>query len=193
MASPRPGTSSAAHKSLAYKSPAVKTPASAHGHAHNLSVSSQPSSTPLGPAAAHDGLMNLDSPAMALMNSIPPTGLTPLASAQNGLGITTQPQVIPTREPEPVRSPEADKLFRLQQVVDMLKTRMVGRGITRESVERIVRVHGFEALWDDDILTVAGTIVELENTFHSLSRDTVTDLCLTSKTLPLLSSNPRLA
>jgi hypothetical protein len=178
MASPRPGTSSAAHKSLAYKSPAVKTPASAHGHAHNLSVSSQPSSTPLGPAAAHDGLMNLDSPAMALMNSIPPTGLTPLASAQNGLGITTQPQVIPTREPEPVRSPEADKLFRLQQVVDMLKTRMVGRGITRESVERIVRVHGFEALWDDDILTVAGTIVELEITFHSLSRDTVTDLCL---------------
>jgi hypothetical protein len=178
MASPRPGASSAAQKSLAYKSPAVKTPASAHGHARNLSVSSQPSSTPLGPAAAHDGLMNLDSPAMALMNSIPPTGLTPLASAQDGLGITTQLRAISTREPESLRSPEADKLFRLQQVVDMLKTRMVGRGITRESVERIVRVHGFEALWDDDILTVAGTIVELEITFDSLSRDTVTDLCL---------------
>jgi Mediator of RNA polymerase II transcription subunit 1 len=170
MASPRPGTSATAQKSLAYKSPAVKTPASAHGHAHNISVSSHPSSTPLAANAIRDELLNLDSPAAALINSI--------ASGQDGLGITTHPQGTPARDTQAPRSPEAQRLHRLQQVVNALKSKMVGRGVTREGVERVAHVQGFEALWDDDILTIAGNIVELEITFDPLIKHKVSDIVL---------------
>ena len=170
MASPRPGAATTAQKSLAYKSPAVKTPASAHGHAHNVSVSSHPSSTPLAQNAIRDELLNLDSPAAALINSI--------ASGQDGLGITTTPQAGPARDGQVQRSPEAERIHRLQQVVSSLRTKMVGRGVTREGVERVARIQGFEALWDEDNLTIAGNIVELEINFDPLLKDKVTDLVL---------------
>jgi Mediator of RNA polymerase II transcription subunit 1 len=157
-------------KTLAYKSPAVKTPASLPGHAQNPSMSSHPSSTPMATAAIRDELLNLDSPAAALINSI--------ASAQDGLGISTPLHGLPPTPAEPARSPEAERLHRLQQVVDTLATKMVGRGVSRDGVERIARVHGFEALWDEDILTIAGNIVELEIHFSPLSKDKVSDLVL---------------
>ena len=169
-ASPRPGTTTAAQRSLAFKSPAGKTPASAHSHAHNVSGSSNPSSTPVGQNAIRDELLNLDSPAAALINSI--------ASGQDGLGISTTPQAGLPREGQHASNPESERILRLQQVVNSLKTNMVGRGITREAVERVARVHGFEALWDEDNLTIAGNMVELEINFDSLLRDQVTDLIL---------------
>ena len=159
-----------AYKSLAYKSPAVKTPASASGHAHNISVSSHPSSTPLAANAIRDELLNLDSPAAALINSI--------ASGQDGLGITSHPPGTPARDGQPTRSPEAEKLHRLQQAVNALRSKMVGRGVSREGVERVARVQGFEALWDEDNLTIAGNIVELDITFDSLHQDKVVDVTL---------------
>ena len=55
---------------------------------------------------------------------------------------------------------------------------MVGRGITREDVERVARLEGFEALWDEDNLTIAGDIVELDIHFHPLMKDRVLDLVL---------------
>ena len=169
-ASPRPGTATTAQKSLAFKSPAGKTPASAHSHARNVSVSSNPSSTPMGQNAIRDELLNLDSPAAALINSI--------ASGQDGLGISTTPQPGLPQDGQQPRNPESERLLRLQQVVNSLRTKMVGRGITREGVERVARVHGFEALWDEDNLTIAGNMVELEINFDALVVDKVTDLVL---------------
>lgn len=124
----------------------------------------------MGQNAIRDELLNLDSPAAALINSI--------ASGQDGLGISTTPQLGLPREGQHVRNPESERILRLQQVVNSLKTKMVGRGITREGVERVARVHGFEALWDEDNLTIAGNMIELEINFDSLLRDKVTDLVL---------------
>ncbi|KAI1609033.1 mediator of RNA polymerase II transcription subunit 1-domain-containing protein [Exophiala viscosa] len=178
MASPRPGTSGNASRPLAYKSPAVKTPASAQGHGHHVSVSSQPSSTPLAAVAIHDELLALNSPAAALMASIGPTGLTPLPSGADGLGITTNLPGNSVRPSATSVNPEMERLHRLQLVADTLKSRVSGYGVTREGVERTAQLHGFDTAWDDDNLTIAGIAVELEVMFDSIDRDHVKDVSL---------------
>ena len=175
MASPRPGTSGNSSRPLAYKSPAVKTPAS--GHTHHVSVSSQPSSTPLAAHAVHDDLLALTSPAAALINSLGPTGLTPLGSAGDGLGITTSISGGPVRSAAAL-NPEAERLHRAQLVVDTLQSRVGGHGITREGVERIAQLQGFTTLWDDDNLTIAGNCVDLEVNFEAGNRNNVRDVSL---------------
>ncbi|KIX00853.1 uncharacterized protein Z518_09918 [Rhinocladiella mackenziei CBS 650.93] len=178
MASPRPGTSSNANRPLAHKSPAVKTPASVHGHAHHVSVSSQPSSTPLAATAIHDDLLALNSPATALIASLGPTGLTPLGSGGDGLGITTNLPGTSIRAPAAPVNPDAERLHRAQFVADTLKTRVAGRGITREGVERIAQLQGFTTLWDEGNLTIAGNAVDLEINFDADNRDYVKDVGL---------------
>lgn len=178
MASPRPGTSSNSTRPLAYKSPAVKTPASAQGHGHHVSVSSQPSSTPLAATAIHDDLLALTSPAAALINSLGPAGLTPLGSSGDGLGITTNLQGTPARGPAPPVNPEIERLHRAQLVADTLKRRVAGYGITRDGVERIAQLQGFTTLWDDENLTIAGNTVDLEVNFDVRDRDHVRDVSL---------------
>lgn len=178
MASPRPGT--AAGKTLAHKSPATatKTPASTHGHFQGLSASSQPSSTPLAAAAIHDELLNLNSPATALINSIAQNGLTPLGGGQDGLGISSHGQIDAARDGQVARTSAEERLYRVQQAIDNLKRKIVGRGITREGIERVARLHRFEALWDEDNLVIAGNMVEIEISFDSISKDRVRDLSL---------------
>ncbi|ETI25178.1 hypothetical protein G647_04551 [Cladophialophora carrionii CBS 160.54] len=176
MASPRPGTSGNSSRPLAYKSPAVKTPASLHGH--HVSVSSQPSSTPLAGTAVHDDLLALNSPAAALMNSLGTTGLTPLGSAADGLGITTHIPGGPARTTAAPVNPEVERLHRAQLVVETLKRGVGGHGITREGVERIAQLQGFTTLWDDDNLTIAGNCVDLEVNFEAGGRDNVRDVSL---------------
>ena len=176
MASPRPGTSGNSSRPPAYKSPAVKTPASLHGH--HVSVSSQPSSTPLGGIAIHDDLLGLNSPAAALLNSLGPTGLTPLGNATDGLGITTSSvggQVRSTGQPA---NPELERVHRLQLVAETLKKRVGGHGVTRDGVARIAQLQGFETHWDDDNLTIAGNCVDLEINFAFGGGDGVRDVSL---------------
>ncbi|OQV02558.1 hypothetical protein CLAIMM_07739 [Cladophialophora immunda] len=176
MASPRPGTSGNSNRPLAYKSPAVKTPASAHGH--HVSVSSQPSSTPLAATAVHDDLLALNSPAAALINSLGTTGLTPLGSGAEGLGISTALPGGPVRPAHPPVNPEVERLHRAELVVGLLKSRVGGHGITRDGVERIAQLQGFTTLWDDDNLTIAGNCVDLEINFEAGGRDDVRDVSL---------------
>lgn len=177
LASPRPGTGSLATKTLAHKSPAtaMKTPASSHGHLHGLSVSSHPSSTPLATAAIHDELLNLNSPAAALINSIAQQTMTPLPSGHDGLNIGTQSSIAGK---DVTRSPEAERRHRLQQAADILKSKIMGRGVTRDGIERAARLHGLEALWDDNNLVIAGNVVEIEITFDPLNKSNVQDLSL---------------
>ncbi|KAH0845768.1 hypothetical protein FOPE_11268 [Fonsecaea pedrosoi] len=175
MASPRPGTSGNSNRPLAYKSPAVKTPASAHGH--HISVSSQPSSTPLAATAVHDDLLALNSPAAALINALGTTGLTPLGSGADGLGITSSLSGAPVRSAPPV-NPLLERLARAELVLNSLKSRAAGHGITRGGVERIGQLQGFTTLWDDDNLTIAGNCVDLEINFEAGGRDDVRDVSL---------------
>jgi len=178
MASPRPGTATTTNRPFAHKSPAVKTPASAHGHTHHVSVSSQPSSTPLTTTAIHDDLLNLTSPAAALMATLGPTGLTPLGTNADGLGISTSGHDQSGRGGLPAVNPEVERFQRAHWVANLLKTRVAGRGVTREGVERIAQLQGFNTLWDDDNLTIAGNAVDLELNFEALSRDVVKDVSL---------------
>lgn len=187
MASPRPATSGTAQKSLAYKSPAVKTPASVHSHVHYMSASSQPSSTPMAATAIHDELLALNSPAAALIASIAPTGLTPLSSGQDGLGISTH---LPLSQGRDVRNPETDRLTRIQQVATLLKTRAATCCITREGVERIAQLQGFETIWDESNLNVAGSAVDLEIIFDPIDKDTVRDVVLNVN--PTATGEPQL-
>lgn len=154
----------------------MKTPAS--NHLHGLSVSSQPSSTPLQPGAIHDELLNLNSPAAALINSIAQNNLTPLPMGhQEGLGITGH---TPLSTRDGPRNPEMERLNRLQQALDMLKSKVVGRSVTRDGIKRVAQLHGLEAVdIDDDNLVIAGeNIVEMEITFDSKERNNVQELSL---------------
>ncbi|KAJ9646930.1 hypothetical protein H2204_000622 [Knufia peltigerae] len=179
-ASPRPGTSgNNASRNLAYKSPAVKTPASLQGHGHHLSVSSQPSSTPLGPNTIHDDLLAMNSPAAALIASMGSTGMTPLANGADGLGITSNGQGATPRATAVSANPEIERLQRIQMVASTLKSRVAGRGLTREGVERIAQVHGFSTLLDEGNLSIAGkATVDLEVVFDTVDRDLIREVNL---------------
>merc|ERR1711939_122061 len=184
MASPRPGTSSNAGRPLSYKSPAVKTPASAQGHGHHVSGSSQPSSTPLGTATLHDDLLALNSPAAAIMASMGSTGMTPLAGGADGLGITTNGQGSSLRPTGGPTNPAAERQHRIQLVADILKGRVAGRGVTREGVERIAQLQGLTTLWtDEENLLIAGNTVDLEVIFDAVDRDRVKDVIFKLNTL----------
>lgn len=178
MASPRPVAATNTSRPFAHKSPAVKTPASVHGHTHHVSVSSQPSSTPLTTTAIHDDLLNLTSPAAALMATLGPTGLTPLGTGPDGLGISSNGHDQSGRGGLPPITAEVERLQRAEWVANLLKSRVSGRGITREGVERIAQLQGFNTLWDDDNLTIAGNAVDLELNFDALNRDVVKDVSL---------------
>ncbi|KIW11418.1 hypothetical protein PV08_10718 [Exophiala spinifera] len=178
-ASPRPGTSGNANRNLAYKSPAVKTPASIPGHTHHVSVSSQPSSTPLAAHTIHDDLLALNSPAAALIASMGSTGMTPLTNGADGLGITGNGQGAATRVSAVSANPEMERIQRIQLVASTLKTRVAGRGLTREGVERLAQVHGFSTLLDEGNLSIAGkATVDLEVVFDTIDRDLIREVNL---------------
>ena len=132
----------------------------------------------MGAAAIQDELLNLNSPAAALMNSIAPTGMTPTPDGQIGLGMSTPAGSARGNKLHSVGGPGEERRHRLQQIADTLRTKVVGRGITRGDVERVARLEGFEALWDEDNLTIAGDIVELDIHFHTLIKERVHDLIL---------------
>lgn len=126
----------------------------------------------------HDDILALNSPAAALMNSLGTTGLTPLGGAADGLGITTGMNGGPVRSIAAPMNPEAERLHRAHMVMDTLKSRVGGHGITRDGVERIAQLQGFTTLWDDDNLTIAGNCVDLEINFNAGGSDGVRDVSL---------------
>lgn len=175
MPSPRPPTSSAMSRNLSHnlKSPATKTPASGHGHSH-------PSSTPLAAPSSGEDALNFNSPAAMMMSSLGSHGLTPLPSGPDGLGITTDLNAVSTGHGSVLgtRNPEEEKLRRLQEVVKLLRTKVVGRGICRDGVERLAQLAGFTHLWQGDTLAIAGTCVDLEITFDSVDKDRAKNVAL---------------
>jgi Mediator of RNA polymerase II transcription subunit 1 len=177
MPSPRPPTSAAMGRNISHKSPAMKTPASGHGHSRHLSTSSHPASTPLTAGALGEEILNLNSPAAIMMSSLGSHGLTPLPSGPDGLGISNN---LSTGHGSTMgtRNPEEDKVRRLQEVVKLLRTRVAGRGIYREGVERLAQLAGFTHMWQGNTLAIAGMCVDLEITFDEIEKDNVKDVVL---------------
>ncbi|KAL9112285.1 MAG: hypothetical protein Q9227_003403 [Pyrenula ochraceoflavens] len=167
-------------RGFAGKSPAIKTPSTAgHGHQHNLSTSSHPSSTPLAALMAGEDAMNFSSPATAaVMAQLGTRSLTPLGS-HDGLGITgdglgLKDPAIPT-----TRNLEEEWQSRLRKAIEDLQPRVVGRGVCREGVVNVAQLAGFQPLWQDNVLTIAGdNVVDLEIEFENEHPDVVKDVSL---------------
>lgn len=177
-ASPRPNLGPFANKTVAGKSPAVKTPASLQGHAHRISVSSHPTSTPLAASVLADDMMNLNSPAAALMASMAPTGLTPLPSTQDGLGISTGMPGAPSTQDGPAsKNPQKERHDRLKEIAQILKTKTQARGASRANVQTLARIHGFEPYYidedDPDTLTLLGKEYVVLDTVFGENRSNV--------------------
>jgi len=103
--------------------------------------------------------MNLDSPAAALMASMGSTGLTPLPSTQDGLGISTGiPGALSTQDGHTSKNPQKERHDRLKEIAQILKN-APGRGVSRTNVQTLATIHGFEPFYDEDdpdTLTLAG-------------------------------------
>lgn len=177
-ASPRTNLGAFAGKTIG-KSPAVKTPASIHGHAHRISLSSHPTSTPLAATSIPEDMLNMNTPS-ALIASMGPTGLTPLPNAQDGLGISTGMSGLPSTQDGPItKYPEKDRHERLQEVARTLKARTAGRGISRQHIQQLAKTHGFDEVLDDDNLTIAGQkFVDLEIVFDRIQENKVNKVSL---------------
>ena len=74
---------------------------------------------------------------------------------------------------------EEEKLRNLQEVQRLLKTRLAGRAICREGVQRIAQSSNLTFAWlDDNNLSIAGNCVDLEIVFDEAQRDSVKDVVL---------------
>lgn len=64
---------------------------------------------------------------------------------------------------------DSDEEFkqRIEEVVQCLQTRVTGRGVSREGVERLTRLEGFESIWQGNDINIAGNFVDLEIEFHA--------------------------
>lgn len=64
------------------------------------------------------------------------------------------------------RDSDAEMRRRIEEVVQSFRTRVAGRGVSRESIERLSRLEGFESIWQDNDINIAGNFVDLEIEFH---------------------------
>ncbi|KAK5081371.1 hypothetical protein LTR05_008166 [Lithohypha guttulata] len=178
-ASPRTNLGAFANKTIAGKSPAVKTPASTHNHAHRSSISSHPTSTALASSALQEDILNMNTPS-ALLASMGTIGLTPLPVTQDGLGIVPGSTALSTlQDGHTSRNPERERYERLKTVAELLKRKTAGRGISREHIQRLAKIHGFDEGLDENSLTIAGQkFVELEINFDAVEQNKVDKVSL---------------
>jgi hypothetical protein len=65
------------------------------------------------------------------------------------------------------RDSDEEQRHRIEEVVRSLRTRVAGRGVSRDGIERLSRLEGLERLWQDDNINIAGNFVDLEIEFHA--------------------------
>lgn len=77
-----------------------------------------------------------------------------------------------------IRDTEEERLRRIEKVVRMLRTRVAGRGICREGIERLSRLTGYDYLPSGNTLSLAGKQVSIDVVFDAAEADKVTDVIL---------------
>ncbi|KAK9858982.1 hypothetical protein MYU51_015871 [Penicillium brevicompactum] len=181
LSSPHP-SSAPLSRSLAHKSPSMRTPTgSGPAHGQQTSVSSHQYSTPLAVTSGVDDPVNFSSPS-ALLALGGYTGISPSPAVHDGLGASMNESDIQNLGMQGIklgvaRDNDEEQRNRIDEVVQMLRTRVSGRGVSRESVERLSRLEGFESIWQDDNLNIAGNFVDLEVEFYP-GLDVVKDVSL---------------
>lgn len=65
------------------------------------------------------------------------------------------------------RDSEEEMKQRIGEVIQCLRARVAGRGVSREGVERLSRLEGFESIWQENDINIAGNFVDLEIEFYA--------------------------
>lgn len=172
-------------RGLSHKSPSTKTPSgSGPGHGHHPSTSSYQGATPLTATAGLDDPVSFSSPS-ALLALGGFTGMSPALNVQDGLvnsGMNDSDIRALTLGLGGSRNHEEERRKRIEEVVELLRGRVAGRGVSREAVERLGRLEGFESIWQEDSLSIAGNSVDLEIEFYP-GEDNVKDVSLSYASL----------
>ncbi|KAJ5814830.1 hypothetical protein N7474_006607 [Penicillium riverlandense] len=158
-------------RSFAHKSPLTRTPsASGPAQLHQISTSSLQYATPLAVTSGVDDTVSFSSPS-ALLALGSYTGISPSPAVNDGLvgaamhenDIQNLGMGFKLRVP---RDNDAVQQRRIEEVVQCLRARVAGRGVSREGIERLSRLEGFESIWQEDNINIAGNFVDLEIEFH---------------------------
>ncbi|KAM5463775.1 hypothetical protein MferCBS49748_005778 [Microsporum ferrugineum] len=89
---------------------------------------------------------------------------------------------------------EAEKRRNMAEVLSMLRSRVAGRGVCRESIERLGTLEGFECMWQENNLSIAGNSVDLEIEFgqkDGADADVVKDVTLRYATREMAEGEKR--
>ncbi|TQB74111.1 hypothetical protein MPDQ_005168 [Monascus purpureus] len=182
-ASPHPSTVPMA-RPLSHKSPSTtRTPSASGAHVHNQQLgTSQQYATPLTVPTAIDDPVTFSSPS-ALLALGAYSGTTPSPAAHDGL-------VGPGMNENDIhalgmhglklgtsRDSDEERRRHIEEILQLLRSRISGRGVCREGVERLGQLEGFESIWQEDNLSIAGNFVDLEIEFYP-GQDTVKDVSL---------------
>ncbi|PYH46754.1 glutamine synthetase [Aspergillus saccharolyticus JOP 1030-1] len=177
--SPRPVGAHPA-RPIAHKSPAGRTPSVSGpgGHIPPPVNSAHHYATPLAATSAGaDDPVTLSSPS-ALLALGGYSGISPSPAGHDGglvgagmndseiQALGMQGLKLGGGGPGGARDNELERRRHIEDVVQLLRTRISGRGVCRESIERLGQLEGFESIWQEDSLSIAGNFVDLEIEFH---------------------------
>ncbi|KAL4933749.1 RNA polymerase II mediator complex middle subunit MED1 [Aspergillus undulatus] len=158
------------NRTISLKSPATRTPSvSGHGHA-NQPTSNQQYATPLAGTAENDNAISFSSPSALLLGAYP--GISPSPAVHDALvgsGMNDsdiQALGIPGLKVGNARDNDEERRRHINEVVQLLRARVAGRGVNREGIERLSHLERFESIWQDDNLNIAGNFVDLEIDFY---------------------------
>ncbi|WEW60882.1 hypothetical protein PRK78_006370 [Emydomyces testavorans] len=166
---------------LSHKSPSMRTPsASGPGHHNHSSISSHQYPTPLPVStAAIEDAATFSSPSALLALGL--GGITPAANdALAGHGMNESDMHSMAIPPLSITGPkdiDEERRKRIDEVVQLLRTRLAGRGVCREGVKRLGRLEGLECMWQDNDLSIAGNSLDLEIEFEA-HQEVVKDVTL---------------
>ncbi|KAF9891984.1 hypothetical protein FE257_002948 [Aspergillus nanangensis] len=178
--SPRP--SGHMTRPISHKSPSTRTPsASGPGHGLQLPLAHQ-YATPLAVSTGADDPISFSSPS-ALLALGAYGGISPspavhdslVASGMNESDI--QALGMHGLKLGSARDSDEERRRHIDDVVQLLRTRVAGRGVCREGIERLGELEGFESIWQEDSLNIAGNFVDLEIEFYR-GQNTVKDVSL---------------
>ncbi|PGH15295.1 hypothetical protein AJ79_02460 [Helicocarpus griseus UAMH5409] len=177
---------------LSHKSPSIRTP-SVSGHGHQPSISSHQYPTPMPAPTSMEDAVTFSSPSALLALGL--GGITPSPAGNDALagpGVSDggmHSMGMSTLGMGGPRDTDEEKARRMEEVIRLLRTRVSGRGVCREGVERLGKFEGFECMWQDNDLNVAGNLVDLEIQFEDAS-ESVKDVSLKYST-PTASDGER--
>jgi len=168
---------------LSHKSPSMRTlSASGHGQAQQPGTSAHQYATPLAATTSTDDAVTFSSPS-ALLALGGYTGISPSPAAQDGLvGAGMNENDIHALGMQGLRlrgarDNDEERRRHIEEVLQLLRTRVAGRGVCREGVERLSQLEGFESIWQENSISIAGNSVDLEIEFYP-GQDTVKDVSL---------------